>query len=417
MASETSRIKPQWKLVEGPTPYFFIFLIIVVSQMISYPLSRILPDPLFSRFESLTGTSLIRFSYLVSIVTFLVLLFVYRLFPCRRWLREFQLREATGHSDREFKLLWFATSFGTLVLCLVAFVRMGYSFPMFLASNISQVDYTFLRFNVKSMIRSEIIVICQYIFLPLNIISAFTMSKSFFIYRVGTTILFCLVGLFALERSTMVIPILVYLVARISFKPIKWNRILGSLSLAILISVFMVILSMAEAIDQFSTAFELYLGRVIHGQWLGLPAYLWFYSKTTAEFTSVLHPYIKFILGIESITPGTQLMIEIYPKIPVDATGNIPTMFIGEAYAIGGWPFVMFSIVHVSLFLSLCAWLFSRLPKTPLSCALCGIIVVKSAIGVVLGYSAFMFSQLTFFVLVVYLYSIKQRKWLLTRRL
>jgi hypothetical protein len=390
----------------GPTPFFIIFAVLFFLEMFSYPLNIVMPDGLFAFIEDITGPYFIKLAYFAGVTTLFFLLVGYLFTPCRRWARQFQLKSIEKCNDVIAIKLWVLTCCAVLILCFVAYVRIGFAVPLILARNMNELDYTLLRFQTGELIGAEIIVLCQYIFLPLNTLTVFGIATKQHVWlRICTIALYLLVGLFTLERSTLVIPVLVFFVARMSLKPIPWTLLLRPFVICLFILVCMIAFSLTERVTNLETLIPVFIGRLIHGQWIGLPLYLWYYQDKTIELGAVIHPYLKSFFDLQDvITPGTALMMEIYPKtISAGVVGNIPTFFIGEAYAIGGWPMVGTALIHVILFLSICAWMFTQLPKTPITCLLYGIIIVKITMGLVLGYSMFLFSFLTFLVLIILL--------------
>jgi len=384
-----------------------IFSLYVVFQLISFPLNMLLPDALFAFFEEITGAYFVNIAYVASVVTFFLLLLGYYALPCRYWARKFQKKNITDCPDAKVVRLWFVSATAIIALCLVAYVRMGFRIPLLMAVSMSGLDALSLRFESSNAIGTEIVVLCQYLFLPFNTLIVFGIAtKRHPLLMLGTVGLYLLVGLFTLERSTLVIPVLVYFAARMSLKPMQWTSLLRPFLIALGLSGSMVAFSHFGSTKDLGSLMSLFVGRLVHGQWLGLPAYLWHYNNMSIELSSVVHPYLKALFQLkDTVTPGTELMMTIYPAaVASDTVGNIPTLFIGEAYAIGGWLMVGFAIVHVILFIGTCAWMFTKIRKTPATCVLYGIVVVKISMGLVLGYSMFMFSALTVLVCVILFY-------------
>jgi hypothetical protein len=391
----------------GPTPFFIVFTLLILLEMVSYLLNIIMPDNLFAYFEEISGTYFTKLAYFATVATFLILLLGYFIMPCRRWARQFQLRSIEKCSDATAIKLWMSTSVAILLLCLIAYARTKFTVPLILARNLNELDYIQLRFQTGELIGTEIIVLCQYVFLPLNTLTVFGIAiKRHLWLRSGTFFLYLLVGMFTLERSTLVIPVLVYFAARMSLKPLRWTMFLHPLIACMVFSGFMVAFSLTERAVDLRTLLSILIGRLVHGQWIGLPLYLSYYQDKSIGVSTVIHPYLKSFFDLkDTITPGSELMMEFFPTtISAGVVGNIPTLFIGEAYAIGGWLMVCVAIIHVVLFISICAWVFTQLPKTPVTCILYGIVVVKISMGLVLGYSMFMFSLLTLLILMMFLY-------------
>lgn len=390
----------------GPTPFFMVFALFIVFEMVSFPLSIVMPDNLFTFFEDITGPYFTKLAYLITVGTFLILLAGYFIVPCRRWAQRFQLRSIQRRNDATVIKLWALTSLAILLLCFMAYARMKFTVPLILARNLDAIDYTLLRFQTGESIGTEIIVLCQYVLLPVNALAVFGIAaKRHSWLRLGTVALYLLVGLFTLERSALVIPVLVFLAARMSLEPLRWTALLRPLIVCMVLSSSMVVFSLTEYATDLRTFLSIFIGRLIHGQWIGLPLYLSYYRDKSIELSAVIHPYLKSLFGLkDTITPGSELMMEFFPTtVSMGAVGNIPTLFIGEAYAIGGWVMVCIAIFHVILFMNICAWMFTQLPKTPITCVLYGVIIVKISMGLVLGYSMFMFSLLTLLVLMVFL--------------
>jgi hypothetical protein len=211
-------------------------------------------------------------------------------------------------------------------------------------------------------------------------------------------------SLFLLSRSTITIPLIVALMAYLACYEVRLRATALPFVLITLISVGM----MAYSIKDTSSLVEELFVRVVDGQWLGLPLYLWYFQQDRQSLTSVMHPFVRDLFGLaQEDTPGRVLMRFVLPAAAESGgAGVIPTYFIGEAYALGGWLFVAFSVLYVALLIYITAFSFRSLPKTIVTCLLYGLSCYKIGNGIVSGISAFMVSGTTILILFCFLWSV-----------
>src|SRR6185369_5793948 len=100
----------------------------------------------------------------------------------------------------------------------------------------------------------------------------------------------------------------------------------------------------------------------------GLPYYFILFEHDQQPPYTLLPPYMQSALGRTVDSPGRKIMIYIEPSAALEGVaGNVPSFFVGEAYAIAGNWGVVLAPLLAALELWLVAACFAALPKNPIT--------------------------------------------------
>jgi hypothetical protein len=244
-------------------------------------------------------------------------------------------------------------------------------------------------------------------------ISFVCIRKAALFYRVGSAVMLILAGCFSLDRSFLPVAFLILVLARMTYKPVLWHEVHR---LVLPVVLFLGILALGLVVYSTkavpSVAFKMMLDRLVHGQWLGMPLYLFYFEDYHITPMTLLHPFLLSLFGVSvSATPGRELMEYFNPAgVAAGSAGNIPTFFIGEAYAVAGWWGVLFAVLYVPLVLCLFAYVFKCMRKTYFTCCLYGWMAYKFSAGLTNGVSAFLISGLSAMILCLLLWTVLHRR-------
>lgn len=382
--------------------YFFLF------GLLSFPLNYLLPNKFFADITAVTGYSASYEvdAFIASLISFGLLGFIYFITPVRRYALRFQTRPLKRTSS---VLPWLASIAGGLAIVAIMFYRSGWTVPLLSVSSLDAYGYRVYRRAVADAVGGSEMSLALYVLNPSSILLAmFSTSKWRPIMLASSILVLALTATLTLSRSAIAVPFVVLAAALLASKPLRARTLLLLLSIVLAAVVGMFSYSESRGRERADDVRMAFFNRVVHGQWLGLPLYLWRYEREAAPVISLMHPQIKAIFGRSHIpTPGRDIMLAVYPEAAFDgAAGNIPTLYIGEAYALMGWGGVIVSTVHVGIYMLLSAWSFSWIRKTAFTCILYGIVIVKIATGVTNGYSAFLGAGTTLIVALLVIYAI-----------
>lgn len=378
------------------SPFFVAFALLGLWNLFSYPFHLIFPNDLYTVVLRTLPVSEIfeQTAYLATIITFVLLVGAYSYGPASRWTQEFQERNIYIPIDKRLFTHWLLLTFVILGCCATMYIQADYSFPLLIAGTMNLHDYNVFRKEVTAAVSPTLINFLLYFLHPYQIILTFSIIKrNRILLRVCTILLVGLTSLFLLARSSITIPIIVSAMAFLAYRPVRARAMIMPTLVSILLGISM----MAYSTKDLSTLSDDFMTRVIHGQWVGLPLYFWYFQDNSAPLALSVHPALRPLFGIaDEDTPGRELMRFVLPTAAESGgAGNIPTYFIGESYAFGGWWLVILSTLHVSLVIILFSWSFTQIPKTIFTCTLFGLICYKIGNGLTSGISAFYISGTT----------------------
>jgi len=336
-------------------------------------------------------------AYFVTALCFLVLILLYRILPTKKFMLEFQHKPFLKHSRSHYVNIWYVLSAVIFFNCMVMFWQSGGVLPLFQGATMDPTSYSIYRAEISNTINMSLANLTLQLLVTTSIFISFVcICKSALLYRSGSVLLLAFSACFSLARSFLPIALLILLFMYLLYKPISLNKVPRWMILSILIILLLVLSLIVYSTKENSirVAMHILSDRLIHGQWLGMPLYLYYYENYHITSMTFLHPIVRSVLGINvPSTPGRELMEYFFPLgVSAGSVGNIPTFFAGEAYAVAGWWGVCLSVLYISLMLCLLTFVFKQMRKTYISCCLYGWLAYKVTSGLTLGISAFLFS-------------------------
>jgi hypothetical protein len=396
------------KVVIGP--FFIVFSMVALWNIFSYPLYLLQPSYLYDFvLASLPADGSVEIiAYVSTVLTYLFLVCTYYYGPANKYTYLFQVKNTSYLTHHSLVKRWLFVAVLILLGCAIAYVQADYAFPLLEAGDLSRHDYNVFRKELDLTVDATLLNFILYILLPYQILLAFVVArKNRILLSVCTVLLLFLTSMFLLSRSTLTIPILIALMSYLAYRSASIRAVLIPSVLVFILGASM----MAYSTKEFETLSEELTTRIFHGQWVGLPLYFWYFQDTPASVTSSLHPYIRDYFATHNIeTPGRELMRYLLPlAAEKGGAGNVPTYFVGEAYAFGGWTLVVLSTVYLSMLTLIFTWSFSRIKKSVFSCTIYGLICFKISSGLSSGVSAFFVSGTTGLIVLCFIWGLLSR--------
>lgn len=393
----------------------FVFGLIFLQNLLSYPINMIASTEFYILIENLIDPSYLLIAFLTTITSFFCLLFLYWILPTKRFTIKFHNSPFQLHSETHYVKIWYLLSGTSLFIDAILFWQSGFVLPLFSLDIFDKIDYSTQRVIFHEELSLSLAQINLYLLMTTQIFISFFCIKNHISYRLISLILVIITGSFSLARSFIPSMILIMLFIYTVYKPFYLHdikNIINSFLFAVFVLIISFVLISYSTQESFGVSLLLLFERIIHGQWLGLPLYLSYFEGYRMTPLLLLHPYIRSIIGISDLdTPGRELMGYINPSgVITGYAGNVPTFFVGEAYAIGGWWGVCLSVLYVSLFMLIVAFIFQRMRKTYFSCCLYGWIGFKLYSGLSNGLSSFLFSGLTAVIICLLVWSFFHRE-------
>jgi hypothetical protein len=292
---------------------------------------------------------------------------------------------------------WWITGFGWIAV-FVMFVQAGFTVPWLQVRGANFLDYadsSVMRSYFERRISPVLFNFNLLVFAAGSVILAFfCLRRRTFFHRFAALLLFAASASFSLAKSQLAAALFVILLFVSTTRRLRPTTVLAvGLVLFVCILPFYFLLAYAttvtEAVDQLGA-------RVIYGQWAGLPYYFMLFDQKPQSAVSALPPYVQRIFGVSAESPGRKVMLFQEPQAAMTGVaGNVPTFYVGEAFAIGG----VIGALLAPMVVAFEAWLliacFGRLPKTPFTVLLFSWFMYKLTIGIADGFSAFLLSSFT----------------------
>jgi hypothetical protein len=287
----------------------------------------------------------------------------------------------------------FAISAAVIV---IMFLQAGGTVPILsvLRANITEYsDAAILRTYFSGRVNESLYNINLLFVAPFNLMMAFFCLRGFW-RRFFSLLLFVLAASFSLAKSQIAASLFVLVLFASLARPPKFRSIVVfALLMVLCIAPFYLLFAYATNLSEVA---ELLAGRIVYGQWAGLPYYFMLFKGSPQPLASLLPPYVQWFTGDAGDSPGRKVMIFMEPAAAMEGVaGNVPTFYVGEAYAVAGMPGVLAAPFLVAFELLLLAFCFRLLPKTPLVTIFYSWFLYKATIGLVGGVSLFLVSGFT----------------------
>jgi hypothetical protein len=185
-----------------------------------------------------------------------------------------------------------------------------------------------------------------------------------------SVLLYVALGIFPLEKGPLAVSIVSFVFFRLLWKPVTRRQ---SWQLAGFGALFLtVVIGMSYATKYVSTpqqAGEKLFGRLVYGTISDLPYYFEVFETERHPATTILPPYVRrFVDGMQE-PPASRRVVEYSQpgRVRAGYAGVANSFYVGEAYAVGGYPLVMLSPFLVMLNLLLVTRLFRSVQKNLLT--------------------------------------------------
>ena len=302
------------------------------------------------------------------------------------------------------KRLWWCLFFLGWAAVVVMFVQAGYTVPWIAAGAATFASYTdsaTLRSHFDALITPSLYN-GNLLFVATGavVLSFVCMKRRALLYRLASVLLFVTSASFSLAKSQLagalfIVVVFVALAHRVRIR----TTVVAAAALLACVLPFYLVLAYATTVGDAITQL---VARTIFGQWAGLPYYFTLFDGRPQPFASLLPPYLQRPLGLVVDSPGRKIMLFMEPQAALSGVaGNVPSFFVGEAFAVGGTLGALISPAVVAFELWLLAICFLRLPKSPLVVLLFSWFLYKFTMGVAGGFSAFLVSSFTFLLAVL----------------
>jgi hypothetical protein len=314
-------------------------------------------------------------------------------------------RQVRHYQQRSFEVppapvarRWWWISFVLGFSCAtVMFVQAGFELPMLRAALSDLMDVTessLLRAHYASLINDSLYNINLLLVMTFNVAVAFFCLRRNFWQRVASVALFVVSANFSLAKSQIaaalfVLMLFIALSRRIRFRTVA----IAAVVIVLCIVPFYLLFAYSSNAEELVDAMR---DRIIYGQWAGLPYYFALFRDHPFSPETFLPPYVQNVIGVHLDSPGRRLMLFMEPEAAVEGiAGNVPTFYLGEAFALGGIPAVVAAPFVVAVELWLVVFCFRLLPKNPFTTVLFSWFLYKFEVGVLGGFSVFMISGFT----------------------
>jgi hypothetical protein len=312
-------------------------------------------------------------------------------------MRRYHERALDLPDRKTIRRWWMWLSISGWAAVAVMFVQAGFTVPWLLLRGANFLNYT--ESAVLRTYFSERINPSLYNF-NLLFVATSVVALSFFCgwkstaARLASVALFLASASFSLAKSQLAAAVFIVLLFVTTTRHVKLRTlVVVGVSLLICILPFYFLLAYATTLEEASSQLA---GRVIYGQWAGFPYYFELFADNPQPMASLLPPYVQRAVGIVTDSPGRKVMLFMEPYAALEGVaGNVPTFFVGEAFAVAGVPGALLSPFILAAELWLLAICFQRLPKHPLLVLLFSWFVYKTVMGVTGGFSAFLISSFT----------------------
>jgi hypothetical protein len=353
-------------------------------------------------------------SYYWVVYGFILIIILYYLSGLNKKILRYQSLNLTFIPYKKYKNIWLL-SFSLACLCfMVVFAQSGFSHPGLSAIGLTHNEYAVQRISSGQLFNRSILNIGLGLFASFSMVIALFILKKPIISFI-TIILTLLLALFSLQKSIIADTILLITFVYLFIKPLPWKKlfIIGVLCL-LPIGTLWLISGGVSTMSMLSNSFS---DRILYGQIGDLPYYFDLFEHDRLSSLSMLPPYIQSLYG-EPVPSASQLVMEYTNPVAVanGTAGVASTVFIGEAYAVGGILGIILSPFIIFLNYFIIINIFIRLPKTIYSVFVFGYLFNKMTQAMLNSFGYFVFSSIQiimFLVLyfgVIYILAVKKKR-------
>ena len=338
-------------------------------------------------------------SYCCVLYAFTVIIGLYYLLGLNRKVLKYQSLDLVYKPYKSYKRLWFISF--TLACCcfFIVFAQSGFSHPGISAIGLSKSDYAVQRITSGFLFNRNILN------LGLGLFSSFALVIALFILKKPlilfiTMVLTAALALFSLQKSPLADTVLLITFVYLFLKPLPWKKLLliGIMCL-IPISALWFISGGVSTVSMLSDSLK---DRILYGQIGDLPYYFDLFSHHSISTQSMLPPYIQSLYG-EPMQSASRLVME-YTNAEAVAKGTAgvaTSVFVGEAFAVGGILGVLLSPYIVLLNYLLIIGILTRLPKNIFNVFIFGYLFNKITQAMLNSFGYFIFSSIQIIIIII----------------
>jgi hypothetical protein len=349
-------------------PFHAILLEIIVCGLIGTPVAYLF-DPngdFFYALRNLAHAEYIGVAWFCIAYAFAVMLVSYKVFRLGRLMAEYSERPHVILSRSTQVWLWWA-SFLIACVCLAVAIAQAGSHPILsVASNMDNTGVALLRKDVADTTNRNLLNVGLTIAMPLNLLLALATLRQPLL-AVLSLGLYVALGTFTLEKSRLVMTLI-----QLAFFWMLWRPIsLRNVRRVALFACCMVAAagSMFWFTKYANTPEEIGRGlysRLIYGTTSDLPYYFEAFADRPVSPTTMLPPYVRCLFD-DGADPTAARRITLYGRpeqVRAGYAGDSNSFFVGEAYAVGGYPLVLLAPFVVMLDILIVIRLFRPMTKT-----------------------------------------------------
>lgn len=337
------------------------------------------------------GMEAVMRAYQWTLYSAVVLTLMFYLTGIRRRIVAYQQRPEVVFSRRTYLRAWTACFVGGAVCTLLLFAQSHYRHPGVTAMGLGSLDFAVLRIQTHAAINMNVYNLGLNICASAAVIIAVFYLKSFsrIVLALG---LFVVLGTFSLAKAALGGAILAWLFFYLTVKRPSLMAVGFMAAMIIAVVAWMHVVSQAVSPDHSLRA--LMATRVFYGQFADLPYYFDYFAARRVSLAALLPPYVLHGMGLEEVASAAQLVMEYTnpSDVEVGAAGVANTLFLGEAYAWGGFWGVALAPFWIGAHFWAVTALFARLPKNLWTAFALAYLYHRMANAVIGGFSYFIFS-------------------------
>ncbi len=392
-------------------PLGFLGSVVFLLIVIGYPLAVLVDtDGLLFVLVGRVDDAHVSQAYVWTVIAVMILLVTAFLFGTLKNESAFLNKPIADWSQRTYLWFWITCALFSALISLRLFVSAGFSIPLLeLFSN--PAGYLLLRTEARQAVSQSLLNVNLLFFAPLSVCLALFFLKKHKKILVPISILnLALAASFSLAKSPIAMAFLVILIFYSCIRPIPVMRLArhGVVAILALIPLFLASESGRVSWAGDRGVLEIIGGRIVYGQWAGLPYFFDIFEKEKVSVGTLFPSYLRAdsvdrwsYRGEESPARQAMRLVTGYRDLESAGVGVAVTFYIGEAYAVWGYVGVFLATVVVSLQLWLATRLLVYWPRNLLTMFLYSWFIYKTTVGLITGFSAFMFGSATYLLILV----------------
>lgn len=338
-------------------------------------------------------------SYYLTLYAFIVLIGLYYLLGLNRKVLKYQSLNLAYMPYKKYKKLWIL-SFSLACCCfLVIFIQSGYSHPGLSAIGLNQSEYAVQRISSGQLFNRSIYNVGLGLFASFSLVIALFIIKKPIISLISI-IFTILLALFSLQKSPIADTILLITFVYLFIKPLPWRKlfVIGMLCLLPIGMLWFI----SNGVSTVGMLKDSFCDRILYGQIGDLPYYFDIFNQNNISPVSVLPPYVQSMFGDKTPAASRLVMEYTNPAAVANGTAGVATsVFIGEAYAVGGLLGVILAPFVIIINYLLIIKFLTRLPKTIFSVFIFGYLFNKMTQAMLNSFGYFVFSSIQILILLI----------------